>query len=124
MIFIDNEQPNFDGSIVLMFPKAVSQSSIETLFEKNIDFQVYENTQEMTYVEVKDYCCWEVNDFLTVLFKKCNFEILLFARSHFDAKILIDITFQHNEKYPSLLFDGANMEKIHMLHADISIDIY
>ena len=69
-------------------------------------------------------CCWEVNDLLTELFSQCNFEILLLAQSQFNAKVVIDITFQHYDKYPALIFDGANMEKIHMLKADIAIDIY
>ena len=79
---------------------------------------------EMTYVEVENFRCWEVNDLLTKLFLQCNFEILLLAQSRFGAKVVVDISFHHYAKYPSLLFDGANMEIIHMLKADISIDAY
>jgi hypothetical protein len=55
----------------------------------------------------------------------CNFETLLLAQNRFNAKVIIDIMFHHYyDKYPALIFDGANMEKIHMLKADISIDVY
>ena len=124
MSFKNNKLPNFDGGIVLAFPKTVSFSQIATLFGKNTNIQTYDNLLEMTYVEVNNLCSWEVNDLLTRLFLKCNFEILLLARSQFDAKVIIDITFHHYGKYPSLLFEGVNMEKIHMLKADISIDAY
>ncbi|MBQ8387628.1 MAG: hypothetical protein IJX46_01720 [Clostridia bacterium] len=120
----NSKPPNFDGNIVLMFPQMVSFSQAVTLFGINKDIQIYDNMLEMTYVEVKNICCWEVNDLLTELFSQCNFEILLLAQSQFNAKVVIDITFQHYDKYPALIFDGANMEKIHMLKADIAIDIY
>lgn len=122
--FTKNKLPNFDGGIVLVFPQTVPSSQIATLFGKNTDIKTYDNMLEMTYVEVKNFCCWEVNDLLTKLFLQCNFEILLLAQSRFDAKVVIDISFHHYDKYPSLLFEGANMEKIHMLKADISIDAY
>ncbi len=124
MNLINNKLPNFDGGIVLVFPQTVSSSQIATLFGKITDIQTYDNMLEMTYVEVRNLCSWEVNDLLTELFLQCNFETLLLARSQFDAKVIIDITFQHYDKFPSLLFEGANMEKIHMLKADISIDAY
>ena len=124
MNLINNKLPNFDGGIVLEFPKTVSSSQIATLFGKNTDIQNYDNMLEMTYIEVKNLCCWEVNDLLTELFSQCNFETLLLAQSQLDAKVLIDITFQHYDKFPALLFEGENMEKIHMLKADISIDAY
>ena len=119
-----NEQPNFDGSIVLVFPKTISSSQIISLFGIAKDIQIYDNILEMTYVEVKNICCWEVDDLLSELFSHCNFETLLLAQNRFNAKVIIDITFHHYDKYPALIFDGANMEKIHMLKADISIDVY
>ena len=72
-----NEQPNFDGSIVLSFPKTISSSQITSLFGIDKDIQIYDNILEMTYVEMKNICCWEVNDFLSKLFSHCNFETLL-----------------------------------------------
>ena len=119
-----SDLPNFDGGIVLVFPKTVQSSHIVDLFGKNTDIKTYDNMLEMTYVEVENFRCWEVNDLLTKLFLQCNFEILLLAQSRFGAKVAVDISFHHYAKYPSLLFDGANMEIIHMLKADISIDAY
>ena len=60
--------PNFDGSIVLTFPKSVLSSQITSLFGKDTDIQVFDDILEMTYIEVKNLYCWEVNDLLKKLF--------------------------------------------------------
>ena len=116
--------PNFDGNIILIFPKEVVPSQIATIFSKDMEIQTYDNMFELSYVEVKNFCSWEVNDLLTKLFSQCNFEVLSFVRNQFNAKVVVDIAFYHYDKYPSLLFEGKNMEIIHMLEADISIDAY
>lgn len=116
--------PNFDGSIILIFPKEVSLSQIAAVFGKYMEIQAYDNVFELSYVEVKNFRSWEVNDLLTKLFSGCNFEILSLVRNQFNAKVVVDIAFYHYDKYPSLLFEGKNMEIIHMLEADISIDAY
>lgn len=116
--------PKFDGGIVLVFPKTAVSSRITALFGKHTRIHTYDDILEMTYVEVKNLCCWEVNDLLTELFLQCNFEVLTLAQDQLDARVIVDITFQHYERYPSLLFNGENMARIHMLKADISIDAY
>ena len=65
---LTKKMPNFYGSIVLMFPKNVTQSQISDLFGKDNSIQMFDDMLEMTYKEVKDYCCWEVNELLTQLF--------------------------------------------------------
>lgn len=124
MNFKKNKLPNFYGCIVLTFPKSVTHSQITSLFGKETDIQIFDDMVEMTYKEVKELCCWEVNELLSKLFSLCDFKVLLLAQSELDAKILIDISFHHYHKYPALLFDGVNMEYIHMIKADISIDAY
>ena len=124
MNFNKGKLPNFDGSIVLTFPKSVLSSQITSLFGKDTDIQVFDDILEMTYIEVKNLYCWEVNDLLKKLFHHCDFEILLLAQKQLGAKIIIDVSFHHYHKYPSLIFEGVNMENIHMLKADISIDAY
>ena len=119
-----NKPPIFDGGIVLVFPKSVSYSQITSLFGKDTDIQIFDDMLEMTCAEVKNLCCWEVNDLLTKLFLQCDLEFLLLAQRQLGAKIVIDVTFHHYYQYPSLLFEGVNMENIHMLKADISIDAY
>lgn len=124
MNFIKSKPPNFDGSIVLTFPKSTLSSQITSLFGKDTDIQIFDDMLEMTYIEVKNLYCWEVNDLLTTLFQHCDFEVLLYAQKQLGAKIIIDVSFHHYRKYPVLLFEGVNMENIHMLKADISIDAY
>ncbi len=116
--------PKFDGNIILMFPKSVTGSQITNLLGKEVDIQVFDDMIEATYMEVKDFCCWEVDELLTKLFSLCDSEILLLAESKYDAKVLVDIVFYHYEKFPALAFTGANMEYIHMIKAEISIDPY
>ena len=120
-----NQPPNFDGGIIFVFSKSVAYSQITSLFGKEADIQVFDDVIEVTYVEIKSFCCWEVDEFLTHLFLQCDFDFLLLAQSKFDAKILIDLSFHHyHDRYPALLFDGENMEKIRRLKASISIDAY
>ena len=122
---LTKKMPNFYGSIVLMFPKNVTQSQISDLFGKDNSIQMFDDMLEMTYKEVKDYCCWEVNELLTQLFQLCDFKIISIAQKELNAKILIDISFHHyDDMFPALLFDGEKMEYIHMMKADISIDAY
>ncbi len=127
MIFKRDKMPDLYGGVVLMFPKSVLFSQITSLFGKDVKIRVYEGMSEMTYLtytKVKKIYSWEVNDLLTALFQQCDFDLLLLAQKQLGAKILIDIAFYHHHKYPALIFDGANMEIIHMLKADISIDPY
>ena len=44
-----SDLPNFDGGIVLVFPKTVQSSHIVDLFGKNTDIKTYDNMLEMTY---------------------------------------------------------------------------
>lgn len=124
MKITEKKTPNFYGGIVLMFPKSVTRSQITSLIGEVIDIRVFDDMAEVTYKELKNFCCWDVNELLTNLFLLCDFNLLLLAQSKFDAKILIDISFHHYHKYPALIFDGANMEIIHKLYADLSIDAY
>ncbi len=125
MEFTKNKLPNFDGAIVLMFPRSVTCSQITNLFGEEPDIEIYDDMVAMTYVETKNFCCWEVNELLTNLFSLCDFQLLLFAQSELSAKILVDISFHHyDDTYPALIFDGVNMEYIRMMKADISIDPY
>lgn len=124
MNFNENKKPDFYGGVVLMFPKSVTCSQITDLIGEVIDIHVFDDMVEVTYKELKNFCCWEVNELLTNLFLLCDFNLLLSAQSKFGAKILIDISFHHYHKYPALIFDGENMENIRKLCADISIDAY
>ena len=57
-------------------------------------------------------------------FCKMHLKNISAATARFNGSILIDLSFNHYEKYPSLLFNGEHMKTIHMLGADLSIDPY
>lgn len=57
-------------------------------------------------------------------FCKMHLKNISAATARFNGSILIDLSFHHYEKYPSLLFNGEHMKTIHMLGADLSIDPY
>lgn len=125
MNLTEQKLPELGGSIVLYFPKEIPKAKITELFKSPIDMRIFDDEVEITYKELKKFYSWEVNDLLTSLFSLCDLDVLLNARMNMNAKILVDIVFYHyNDIYPALLFEGDNMEIIHKLHADISIDPY
>ena len=120
----EKKKPLFYGGIVIMFPKSITHYEITNLLGKDIEIQTYNDMIEVTYKELKNFSCWEVNEMMTNLFSMCDLDFLLSVKNKYSAEIWIDISFHHYSQYPALIFDGKNMDYIHMLKANISIDVY
>lgn len=69
---------------------------------------------------------WSLEEALTKMFSyvdNCIVELKKLVEKY-NGEIYIDIAFCQYGTYPALLFNGMNMEKIHFLNANISIDPY
>lgn len=119
--------PDWYGAVVLYFPTTVPIERLEAALSGPLKINTYYDiaeTMEITYQEVKSLHSWDVSDMLAALFAKCDLRKISAALAEFNGNILIDLSFHHYEKYPSLLFSGEHMKTIHMLGADLSIDPY
>ena len=69
---------------------------------------------------------WEVSDGLSIVLSDIRpvADELKKIAQKYGAQPLIDITFYHYGRYPSLIFEGEAMRLINYLDADISIDAY
>lgn len=119
--------PDWYGAVVLYFPGSVPIKRLEAALSCSLTVNTYHdiaNTVEIIYQEVESLRSWDVSDILAALFAKCDLKNISVAKERFNGSILIDLSFHHYEKYPSLLFNGEHMKTIHMLGADLSIDPY
>ena len=117
-------KPSLYGAVVLYFPLIVSKELLQMELPSYNDICIYKDFIEVTYKEVKCLYAWDVDELLSELFSKCNFEQISVALKKYQGSVLIDVSFCHKERYPTLMFGGKNMDIIHSLHADISIDPY
>ena len=122
--YMDDCKPALYGAIVLYFPQTVTKELLQAELSEYSDIRIYEEYIEVTYKEIRNLYAWDIDEMLTMLFAKCNFEEMIDLLKKHQGKVLIDISFHHKEKYPSLVFHGENMDIIHTLCADISIDPY
>lgn len=119
-----NKLPRIYGAIVLIFPSSCLNSSVVELLPKHVERIEYPDCVEVVYRALDNVYSLEIDDLLTQLFTGCDLDLLYNLISKYNARILIDISFHHYTKYPALVFEGRNMQIIHKLQADISIDPY
>ena len=112
------------GAIILIFPSRCLPSSVLEFLPKDFKCDVYTGFVEVVYREIDNIRSLEIDDLLTQLFENCNLDLLCTLIADYKIKILIDISFRHFSKFPALVFEGKNMQIIHQLQADISIDPY
>ena len=116
--------PDLYGAVIIYFPVDTPVESVKEVLPECLGINAYNDFVEIVYREVKSLYSWDVADLLTTLFAKCDLENVRAAVEIFDGSVLIDISFRHKDRYPSLLFSGENMKVIHKLGADLSIDPY
>ena len=133
---INNTMPCFYAAIVLTFPQTVPILTVQQVLKKYksvemvkqindvFDVVALQDVVEIVYQEVKDYCSWDTDSVLSALFKNIDALAIKKALLDFGGEALIDISFTHYKKYPSIVIDGHNMEIIRNIGADISIDLY
>ena len=121
---IHEKLPQLYGAIILMFPGGSLNSSVVELLPQNAERTEYSGFVEVVYRELDNVYSWEIDDLLTQLFMICDIDLLCNLMLNYDARVLIDISFHHFTKYPSIVFEGRNMQIIHDLRANISIDPY
>lgn len=121
---IRNKLPRLYGAIILIFTSESFCSSALEVLPGNVGRVEHADFVEIVYREVDNVFSWEIDDLLTRLFSECNIELLCDLIAHYGVKVLVDISFHHHSIFPALVFEGSNMQIIHKLQADISIDPY
>ena len=121
---MDEEIPTFCGAIVLELNVGRNEDDIKQVLGKDATIYYYDNTIEVTYIDASKTQSWELDDFLSSLFEKCEVEHLKEASEQLHAKVWICISFSHKQRFPALIIESKNMEVIRELHACISIDPY
>ena len=126
MIVPSNGIPHLYGALILYFPVSVPENSIRFFLKSYVEYTEYpdKNCVEVTYREVTNIFSWEIDSLLDVLFSNCDLGAVTNALSALSGSALLDISFTHHEKFPTLIFSGKNMDIIHHLKANISIDPY
>ncbi len=119
-----NDLPRLEGYMILVFPPDAEISQITQHLPQNVEVDKYTDCINITYAQVDNMYSFEIDDLLTELFLLCDLDVIQTVCKLFNGKPFIDIAFYHNEIYPALVFEGKNMEIIHLLSADISIDPY
>ena len=86
----------------------------------------YDSSVCLSVVLVHNEEFWEINTALDKMFSKINSCLPQFKRivKKYGGTVYIDVAFYQYGTYPALVFSGKNMEKIHYLEANISIDPY
>lgn len=120
----NNRPPCLYGSFVLVFPLHTPISQLSEVLHPNTEYCKYSDCIEATCKVVNNIYSFEINDLLTELFLGLDIQATLKLLSKFNGTALIDISFHHYDVYPALVFEGKNMEIIHSLKANISIDPY
>ena len=118
--------PLIDVSLVLFEMKDNTKCVLlEELERQGIEYCSGEQ-DEIILSETRTEQCWDIADAITIMFEKCKTVIPLLSSLVKDGtiRVLLDIAFYHEYKYPSLVFEGDNMTLIRDLQADISIDPY
>lgn len=122
---IQNSVPSLHAALVLTFPIDVSKAVLVEQLGQYERYAEYSEFSEIVYSEICSFNSWEIDDLLTALFLKCNVPLIRKLCEKYGGKVWIDITFyRSNNLYPSLVFEGNNMDLIHTLKANISIDPY
>lgn len=124
--------PEIYCAITISFDKDVSLTPILDVFKK-IEIYEYtictpkcENIIAIDFAIIKNEKSWYLDDVLTKMFSKVENRLIALKElaKIYNGHICIDISFHQYGTYPALVFSGENMEKIHYLNADISIDPY
>ena len=121
---MDEGIPTFCGAIVLELNEDRNEDDIIQLLGKDAAICYYDNTIEVTYIDATETQCWELDDFLSSLFEKCEMKHLKKVSEQLHAKVWVCISFFHKQRFPALIIESKNMEVIRELHACISIDPY
>lgn len=121
----ESKMPLVSAGMHLYFDKDVPiKQVLSFLNQKTEKVCEYSNQIEITYHEIKDIPSWDIEEVLTMLFKQCSLREIQETLNKFNGTASIDVWFYHYETYPALIFSGKNMEIIHALKAEISIDPY
>ena len=129
---IINNMPEIYSAIDVAFDKSIELSPIiDKLTVLGIDnIQIcrprFEYDVILKFAIVKRECFWYLEEALTKMFSYVDQNIIQLKDviTENNGIVFIDIAFYQYGTYPSLIFDGENMKKIHFLDANISIDAY
>jgi len=125
-----NKTPQICSNLVFLYE---GSAQIEKLMSELVDClgylppsQKYGDLIQIEIAETGYIDSWELDEVLKIMFQKIDssFSELISIFSQYEGSFFVDIAFYHDERYPSLIIEGAAMEKIRQLKADIGIDAY
>lgn len=120
---MEEKTPCLNAGFWIAFPQNSDISQIAQRLPPKTTFE-YNDGLLAVVAEVRDCYDWEIDAVLTELFAKCKLDEWKAVSDEFDGKIHIGLWYYSYDSSPAVIFEGRNMEIIHKLNADISIDPY
>ena len=121
---IGHQKPCLNASFLIVFPAETDTAPIQLRLPADSYFEHYPEEVCVTVTEVKDCYDWDIDSVLTELFNQCDLDNLKRVADEFKGQIHIALWHYSYDARPALIFEGKNMQIIHQLNADLSIDAY
>lgn len=125
-----NKIPEIDCAIAVLVRNDVNVSQVQLelnslgIHDVRVVYPKCDTSIILKFAAVKNELSWDVEQVLTKMFSSvdaCLPELKGIIRKY-EAEVYIDVAFYQYGSYPALVFEGKNMERIHYLKANISID--
>ena len=118
------KKPCLNASFLIVFPAETDTAPIQLRLPEDSCVEHYPEEVCVTVAEVKDCFDWNIDSVLTELFDQCDLDHLKRIADEFKGQIHIALWYYSYDARPALIFEGKNMQIIHQLNADLSIDAY
>lgn len=118
--------PCLNAGFWIIFPVSTNIEELKKHLPPKTQYDIYEDEGHMlaTIVEVKEIYGWEMDTVLTQLFSLCDLDRCKKVADMYSGQIHIGMWFYSGDASPAIILEGKNMEIIHRLNADLSLDAY
>ena len=118
--------PCLNAGFWIIFPLSTNIEELKRHLPQETEYDIYEDDGHIlaTIVEVKEVYDWEMDTVLTRLFSLCDLDHFQKVADMYSGRIHIGMWFYSGDASPAIILEGKNMEIIHRLNADLSIDAY
>lgn len=118
--------PCLNAGFWIIFPLSTNIEELKRHLPQETEYDIYEDKGHMlaTIVEVKEVYDWEMDTVLTRLFSLCDLDCFKKVADMYGGRIHIGMWFYSGDASPAIILNGKNMEIIHRLNADLSIEAY
>ena len=118
--------PCLNAGFWIIFPLSTNIEELKNHLPQETEYDIYEDKGHMlaSIVEVKEVYDWEMDTVLTRLFSLCDLDHFQKVADMYGGRIHTGMWFYSVAASPAIMLEGKNMEIIHRLNADLSIDAY